>query len=100
MPCSEFENHLGIRIIFININIIKVNIIKTFTENTHLTTRKCDTTRIFIKVIVSKWLSTPHFKIIPPTSRIPPLPPPPAPPPYLTNKIGHPKFPLSAEMQL
>ena len=49
MPSQTFEKNNSIRTIFFVISIIKINIIKIYTKNTHFITARCDITRIFIK---------------------------------------------------
>ena len=58
---SDMINNL--RIILIKIYIIKVNMIKISTRNTHFITRKCDITRIFIQkyIIICKLSSLKLF---------------------------------------
>ena len=50
MPNQKSYKNNSIRIIFPIISIIEINIIKTYTKNTHFITTKCNITKIFIKV--------------------------------------------------
>ena len=49
VPSQRSDMNNSFKIIFMKISIIKVNIIKIYTKNTHFITWKCDITRIFIK---------------------------------------------------
>ena len=51
--CQKFDMKNIIKIIFIIIIIIKVNIIKIYTKNTNFITRKCDVTYFYQKGIPS-----------------------------------------------
>ena len=49
IPSQKSDKNNSIRIIFIE-TIIKINIIKIYTKNTHFITRKYSITRIFIEI--------------------------------------------------
>ena len=51
MPSQKSDdNNDSIRIIFLKTSINKTDIINKYTKNAHFITRKCDITRIFIKL--------------------------------------------------
>ena len=61
------------RIISIKISIIKVNIIRIYTNSTHFITWKCDITRILIKkeyIIIWKWSIIKFFNFLFVTNRL------------------------------
>ena len=49
IPSQKFDINNNFRIIFIKIIIIKVNVIKIYMKNTHLISKKCNFTKIFIR---------------------------------------------------
>ena len=50
MSSQKSDKNNSIRIIFVIMSIVKVNIIKVFFKNTHFITRKYDISRIFNKI--------------------------------------------------
>ena len=61
---SDMNNSFSI--IFIKVNTIKVNVIKSYTKNTHLITKKCDIIGIFFEknYIIIRDKSSSSFLII------------------------------------